>query len=268
MRHTPILYVGCLLLSVILFLTTAAGWALFLFRPAWFPLAISVAGHDWDQQFMRTLWITGVIFTAAQLALAWALLRRRKAASGVPRPEPGWMEFVWTGATAVLFLAMAATGSRGWASVANRGPGVETIEVYAHQFAWNFRYPGPDGRFGRTSIDQISDSGGNPIGVDSKDLRGLDDITTATLRVPTGRTVLLVLHSRDVIHDFFVRELRTKQDVVPGMEIPLEIRVDEPGQYEIACAELCGLGHSQMRSVLIAMPPAEYDRWKAAPKTP
>jgi cytochrome c oxidase subunit 2 len=69
-----------------------------------------------------------------------------------------------------------------------------------------------------------------------------------------------------VIHDFFVRELRTKQDIVPGMEIPFELRVDRPGSYEIACAQLCGLGHSQMRSVLIAMPPAEYDQWKRQPR--
>ena len=80
--------------------------------------------------------------------------------------------------------------------------------------------------------------------------------------IPAGRDVLLLLHSRDVIHDFFVRELRTKQDIVPGMEIPLEIHVDRPGQYEIACAELCGLGHSQMRSFLIVMAPDQYDNWK------
>jgi cytochrome c oxidase subunit 2 len=59
-----------------------------------------------------------------------------------------------------------------------------------------------------------------------------------------------------------VRELRTKQDIVPGMEIPLDVHVDRPGEYEIACAELCGLGHSQMRSLMIVMPAGEYDRWK------
>ena len=83
-----------------------------------------------------------------------------------------------------------------------------------------------------------------------------------SLRIPAQRDVLLLLHSRDVIHDFFVRELRTKQDIVPGMEIPLELHIDQSGRYEIACAELCGLGHSQMRSFLIVMPPEEYDRWK------
>jgi cytochrome c oxidase subunit 2 len=143
-----------------------------------------------------------------------------------------------------------------------RTAGKEIIHVEAHQFAWSFHYPGPDGAFGHTNIALISDAGANPIGLDPADPAGKDDIVTATLRIPAKRDVLLLLHSRDVIHDFFVRELRTKQDIVPGMEIPLELRVETPGTYEIACAELCGLGHSQMRSVLIAMPAAEYDQWK------
>ena len=136
------------------------------------------------------------------------------------------------------------------------------IDVYAHQFAFNFRYAGPDGIFGHTGIEFINDAEGNPAGLDPGDPAAKDDIVTANLRIPAGRDVLLRLHSRDVIHDFFVRELRTKQDIVPGMEIPLEVRVEKPGSYEIVCAELCGLGHSQMRSLLIVMPPAEYDQWK------
>jgi cytochrome c oxidase subunit II len=104
--------------------------------------------------------------------------------------------------------------------------------------------------------------GGNSLGIDPADPDGKDDIVTASLRVPAGRDVLLLLHSRDVIHDFFVRELRTKQDIVPGIEIPLEIHVDRPGEYEIACAELCGLGHSQMRSLMIVMEAEAFDKWK------
>ncbi len=252
-----------MLLGLIIFLVTVAGWGLFFLKPAWFPLAITAAGVDWDNQFTRTLWITGAIFTAAQLALVWVIVRRRKAVTGPAKPEAGWLEYVWTAATAILFLSLAFTGSRSWASIPVNRPGVEVIEVYAHQFAWHFRYPGPDKRFGKTALELISDSGGNSLGIDPRDSRGKDDFVTATLRVPVGRPVLLVLHSRDVIHDFFVRELRTKQDVVPGMEIPLEITVEKAGQYEIACAELCGLGHSQMRSLLIALPADEYDRWKA-----
>ena len=256
-----------MLLGRLLVILTLACCAPFALHPAflhagWFPPAITNEALQYDRQFGWTLWICGFLFVALQLLLAWAVLRRSKRASAIPAASESRLELGWTVAAVVLFVAIALAGSRTWAKVPVRDEGRETIEVYAHQFAWNFRYTGPDGRFGRTSIDQISDSGGNPFGIDPADKRGTDDVVTATLRVPVGRDVLLILKSRDVIHDFFVRELRTKQDVVPGMEIPLEIHLARAGEYEIACAELCGLGHSQMRSLLIAMPPEDYDRWK------
>jgi cytochrome c oxidase subunit II len=251
-----------MLLGLILLVLTLAGCILFTVKPAWFPAAITTEALAWDRQFTWTLTIAGIIFIAAQLVLAWTIVRGRRrrmpsAAAGHPI-----LELTWTAATAVLFLTLSVLGSRGWAKVPARGAGKETIEVHAHQFAWSFRYPGQDGRFGHSAIGFISDAGGNPVGIDPADPAGKDDIVAANLRIPAGRDVLLLLHSRDMIHDFFVRELRTKQDIVPGMEIPLELRVDQPGKYEIACAELCGLGHSQMRSFLIVMPPEEYDRWK------
>jgi cytochrome c oxidase subunit 2 len=246
--------------SGFLFIAIAlAGAALFFIRPAWFPLSIDSAAHAWDHEFFVTLIVTGIIFIGAHLLLAWTILRAHKE---TPVNSSWRLELLWTSTTAFLFLGLAMLGSRGWARIPERAPGEERIEVYARQFAWDFRYPGPDGVFGRTANQFISDSGGNPLGLDPADADGRDDIVSATLRMPVGRNVLLLLHSRDVIHDFFVRELRTKQDIVPGTEIPLEIRVDRPGQYEIACAELCGLGHSQMHSLLIAMPPAEYEQWK------
>ncbi len=251
-------------LGLVLIFLAAAGCGLFILKPAWFPIPITAEALSYDRQFGWTLWITGFIFVAVQLLLAWVILRGRRVQ--IARQSSGHraLEIAWTTCTAALFLSLAIIGSRGWAKTPAPTPGRETIEVYAHQFQWNFRYPGRDGRFGKTSIDLISDSGGNPFGIDPADPAGKDDIVSARLLVPTGRTLLLLLHSRDVIHDFFVRELRTKQDIVPGMEIPLEIRVDRPGEYEIACAELCGLGHSQMRSTMVAMPPAEYERWKSA----
>jgi cytochrome c oxidase subunit 2 len=246
-----------MLLGLILFLVTLAGCILFAVKPLWFPVPITAEALAWDHQFTRTLWITGIIFIAAQLLLAWTVIRGRSAAISHRR-----LELTWTIATAALFLTLSVPGSLGWAKVPTQKAGEEIIEVHAHQFAWSFRYPGPDGHFGRTAIEFISDAGANPVGIDPKDPAGKDDFVTATLRIPAQRDVLLLLHSRDVIHDFFVRELRTKQDIVPGMEIPLEVHVNQPGSYEIACAELCGLGHSQMRSVLIVMPPSEYDAWK------
>ena len=251
-----------MLLGFILFLITLAGCILFAAKPVWFPAPITAEALAYDHQFTWTLWITGIIFIAAQLLLAGTIIRGRKRLIASSTTGHRRLELAWLATTAALFITLSILGSRGWAKVPAAAAGKETIEVHAHQFAWNFRYPGPDGRFGHTAIEFISDAGGNPVGIDPKDPAGKDDIVAATLRIPAQRDVLLLLHSRDVIHDFFVPELRTKQDIVPGMEIPLEIHVDQPGTYEIACAELCGLGHSQMRSVLIAMPPAEYDQWK------
>jgi cytochrome c oxidase subunit 2 len=252
-----------MLLGLILLLVTLAGCLLFAFKPVWFPVAITVEALAYDRQFTWTLWIAGAIFVAAQILLAWTILRGRRRSVASSSTGHRGLELTWTVATAALFLTLSVLGSRGWARIPTGGAVRETIEVHAHQFAWSFRYPGPDGRFGHAAIEFISDAGGNPVGIDPKDPAGKDDTVVASLRIPAGRDILLLLHSRDVIHDFFVRELRTKQDIVPGMEIPLEVHVEQPGTYEIACAELCGLGHSQMRSFLIVMPPADYDRWKA-----
>jgi cytochrome c oxidase subunit II len=253
-----------MLFGLVLVLLTFAGCTIFAIRPAWFPVPISAEALQYDHQFSRTLWICGAIFVAVQLLLAWTVLRGGRAGKAAPGSSHRGLEIGWSVATAVLFLTLAGLGSRGWARMPGPATGKEIIEVYSHQFAWNFRYPGPDRRFGRTKTDFISDSGGNSLGIDPADPEGRDDIVTASLRVPARRDVLLLLHSRDVIHDFFVRELRTKQDIVPGMEIPLEIHVDRPGEYEIACAELCGLGHSQMRSLMIVMEAEAFDKWKAS----
>lgn len=251
-----------MLLGIILLALAIAGCILFVVKPVWFPVAITAEAVRNDHQFTSTLWIAGLIFVAVQVLLAWTILRGRKRAMPSSATGHTGLELTWLGVTAALFLTLASLGSSGWAKTATVGAGKEIIEVHAHQFAWSFRYPGPDGRFGRTAIGFISDAGGNPVGIDPQDPAGKDDVVTANLRIPAQHDVLLLLHSRDVIHDFFVPELRTKQDIVPGMEIPLEIHVDQPGTYEIACAELCGLGHSQMRSLMIVMPPAEYDQWK------
>lgn len=194
------------------------------------------------------------------ISLVVALTSRRTAAGRWNAPRH--LELYWLAIVAAILAGLAITGSRTWAKTTGVTRQAEVIEVYARQFAWSFRYPGADGRFGRTDNKFITDSGGNPMGVDPADQAGLDDVIQSKLRIPAGRDVTLLLHSRDVIHDFFVRELRTKQDIVPGMEIPLTVHVDVPGEYEIACAELCGLGHSQMRGLLIVMPAAEYMRWR------
>jgi cytochrome c oxidase subunit 2 len=170
---------------------------------------------------------------------------------------------LWTSATAVLFIGLTLMGEQVWARVHFQGApeGSIPIEVTGQQFVWNFRYPGADGKFGTLDLKQINDSAGNPLGIDSKDPAGKDDLTTPTVAVPVNRPVELMLRSKDVTHSFFVPELRLKQDAVPGMVIRIHFTADKTGRFEIACAELCGLGHYKMRSFLEVMEQADYDKW-------
>ncbi len=259
-----------MILVALLVVVIAAAIALFVAPPAWFPAPISALASAFDAQFTRTLWLTGFGFLLVQLLLIYVVLRYRKTGKK-PAAFTGntRLELIWTSITALLFFGLALLGMPVFTipHLGPEAPGAEIIEVGAHQFAWNFRYPGPDGKFGRTDLRLISDAGGNPIGLDPTDPASRDDIVVATLRVPVARDVVLTLKSRDVVHDFFVRELRVKQDAVPGMNIPYRFRAEKTGSIEIACAELCGLGHSQMRAVMLVLPAAEYEQWKTKAAT-
>ncbi len=255
-----------MILVALLVVLIAAAVFLFAAPPAWFPIPISALATSFDTQFTRTLWLTGFGFLLVQVLLVYVIVRYRMRAGGEAAKFTGnpRLEVIWTSIIAVLFFGLALMGMPVFTGP-HLGPeakGAEIIEVDAHQFAWTFRYPGPDGIFGRTDLKLISDAGGNPLGLDPADPAGNDDIVVSTLRVPVGREVVLTLKSRDVVHDFFVRELRVKQDAVPGMNIPYRFRADKTGDFEIACAELCGLGHSQMRAVMKVMPAVDYERWK------
>jgi cytochrome c oxidase subunit 2 len=166
--------------------------------------------------------------------------------------------------TAVIFIGLGIQGNRVWAAyfLTDAPPGALTIEVTAQQFAWNFRYPGPDGKFGRTDPKLIDDSLGNYIGLDPKDPAGQDDVTTQNIMaVPLNRPVRVMLRSKDVTHSFFVPQLRVKQDAVPGMAIRIHFTATKAGEYEIACAELCGMQHYKMRGRLLVMEEAEFQKW-------
>ncbi len=175
-------------------------------------------------------------------------------------------EILWTAAAVILFVGVAAGSSTIWSRLHIDEPSAKAlrIEALGKQFAWNFRYAGADGKFGRTDLKFVNDANANPFGLDEKDPAAKDDIVTAAVRVPAGAPIVLQLKARDVIHNFFVRELRLKQDLVPGLDIPLAFTADKPGTYEVACSELCGLGHHQMRTTLIVMDPQEFDSWMKA----
>ncbi|HYW43385.1 MAG TPA: cytochrome c oxidase subunit II [Bryobacteraceae bacterium] len=253
-----------MLLAPLVWAIAVATAYFFFARTWWFPPPISQHGLAYDAQFNRTLLVVGIIFILAQFALGYVIWKFRNDGRRAGYSHGNnKLETLWTSATAILFLGLVVMGSKIWASVHfdEAPPDAMTIEVMSKQFAWNFRYPGPDGKFGHTDLKLINDSAGNPMGLDDKDPASKDDIVSASLKVPAGKPIKLILHSRDVIHNFFVRELRLKQDIVPGMEIPFHFQADQPGIYEVPCSELCGLGHFQMRTTMQVMSQAEFDQW-------
>jgi cytochrome c oxidase subunit 2 len=174
------------------------------------------------------------------------------------------METFWTVVTAVIFIGLAVQGNRIWAHYILTAPPADalTVEVTAQQFAWNFRYAGADGRFGRTDPRLINDANANYLGLDPKDPAGRDDVLTQNIMaVPVNRPVRVLLRSKDVTHSFFVPVLRVKQDAVPGLGISVHFTAIKTGEYEIACAELCGMQHYKMRGRLLVMSEADYENW-------
>lgn len=246
------------LLLVILVAVTVYVFASGNYAP---PAPITSVGVAIDHQYDLTLAVTGTVFILSQLGLAFAVFRFRDRGQKAHFTRGNnTMELVWTSATIILFLGLGLMGRKAWAEVrfTQAEPDAIQVEVTTNQFVFNFRYPGPDGKFGRLDPKQISASTGNPLGIDQNDPAGKDDIVVPTITVPVNRQVQLLIRSQDVIHNFYVRELRLQQDATPGMVISLHFTANAIGQYEVVCTQLCGLGHSRMHSYLNVVSDADY----------
>jgi cytochrome c oxidase subunit II len=249
------------LLLVILVVVTVYVFAADLY-PA--PTPINSVGKAVDHQYDLTLYVTGAVFILSQLGLAYAIFRFRDRGGRANFSKGNdIMEILWTTATIILFLGLGFLGRKAWAEVrfTPAAPSAIQIEVTGTQFVFNFRYPGPDGKFGKLDPALIDASVGNPLGLDPKDPAGKDDIVVPTLTVPLNREVELLIRSQDVIHNIFVRELRLQQDAVPGMVVPVHFTADKIGQYDIMCTQLCGLGHYKMHSVLNVVSEADFQNF-------
>jgi cytochrome c oxidase subunit 2 len=217
------------------------------------PAPITAVGVAIDHQYDMTLAVVAVAFISSQLGLAFVVLRYRDHGQKVLFSRGNnTLEALWTSITAVVFVGLGLLGGRAWANSRDlpATPDLVTIEVTEAQFAFDFRYPGPDGKFGRIDPKQVDASLGNPLGLDSNDPASADDIVVPTLTIPVDREVELLFRSQDVIHNFFVRELRLQQDAVPGLIVPIRFKAEKIGHYEVVCTQLCGLGHSNMHTYL------------------
>ena len=259
-------------LAVIIWVLTLLSVLLFVSGKWWFPTPISEHAPALDRQFMITILVVGISFTAAQIGLGWMVWKYRD--TGKPGDRAVYshgsnrLEMLWTVITAVIFIALAVMGQSVWASLRlhDAPAGSYTVEAVAQQFQWNFHYAGADNKFGRTDPTLIDDGALNFIGLDPADAAGRDDSVTAALAIPVNRPVELRLRSKDVIHNFWVPQLRFKQDLVPGMEIKVHFTANKVGKYELACAELCGQLHFKMKSYMLVLPEDELAALQVLPQ--
>ena len=258
-------------LAVIIWLLTLGSVSLFFVKKWWFPTGISEHAPALDRQFMLTIIVVGLAFTAAQVGLGYMVWKYRDTGNrdrATYTHGSSKLEVVWTTVTAVIFIGLAVMGQSVWASLRfNEAPaGAFKVDVVAQQFQWNFHYAGTDGVFGRTDPTLIDDSALNFIGLDEADPNMKDDAVHSVLVVPVNRPVELALRSKDVIHNFWVPELRFKQDLVPGMVIRVHFTANTVGKYELACAELCGQLHFKMKSYMLVLPAEEHQALTAMPQ--
>jgi len=261
---------GLGLLCVIWLITLISSY-FFIAKTWWLPAGASASAAAIDHQFAVTYLIVGVVFVVAQMALGFVVWKYRS--DGFTSPA-GYshgstkLEILWTTLTIILFVGLNLVGSPIWAAERFRPAvdGATRVEVTGMQFAWYFRYPGPDGKFGATlpELEDPSSGGEGALGLDPMDPSSKDDVVTGVMEVPVSREVELILRAHDVIHSFFVPALRFKQDAVPGLAIHMHFTPTQIGTYEIACAELCGLGHYKMHGVVKVVSQNEFDQWLAA----
>jgi cytochrome c oxidase subunit 2 len=223
--------------------------------------------------------LMAVLFVGWGAFFVYTLFRFRKSAHpvadhhGVTSHTSTYLEIGVAVAEAVLLFGFSVPLWIKWVDKPPAPGEALTVQVTGEQFAWNIHYPGPDGKFGRQSTDKI-DMQTNPLGLDRSDPDAKDDVITLNqLHLPVNKPVIVRLRSKDVIHSFNVPEFRVKQDAVPGLTIPIwftpTITTEEMRQktgnpeftYEIACAQLCGLGHYRMRGFVTVESQEEFTKW-------
>jgi cytochrome c oxidase subunit 2 len=234
----------------------------------WLSPDISAHGAPIDEQMSETMAEAGLSFLLSQFLLAIFIWKYAQSRPGEKiKKFPGGARGLVIAAFLLVgteVLALGAFGAKAWASMYLSPPSASAmpVQVQAGQFAFYFRYPGPDGKFGPAHPDLISESNQNFFGLDlDHDQDSKDDIVTAEMAIPVNREIHLLMHSKDVGHSFYVPELRVQQDFVPGLDLSIHFTANKIGKYEIVCTQLCGLGHYNMKAYLYVMSQEDFDNW-------
>jgi len=245
---------------------------LFHFFSPWYFTPIASNWDTVDSTVDVTFWVTGVVFVAVNLFLAYAIIRYRHRKHGPKHqahyePENKRLEWWLTGITSVGIAAMLAPGLAVWAKFVTVPEDAQAVEVLGQQWAWTYRFPGQDGELGAADSNLISID--NPFGLDPNDPVGQDDrlVTSPELHLPVGKPVRLLLRAKDVNHQFAVPQFRVKMDMVPGMVTYFWLTPTRTGTFDVLCEQLCGVAHFAMRGRVVVDEEPDFETWLAAQPT-
>jgi cytochrome c oxidase subunit 2 len=233
-----------------------------LLAPWFLPADASAHGPALDHHLLLNLWIALALLALAHVILLLGLILRRHSEA----TSLNHIEYLPLAALALLFATLTVKAERLWAATRYTGASLTAlqVEVTGVQFAWYFRYPGPDATFGITRPALVAPGEGNPLGLDPTDPHSADDLISSELVLPAHREVDLRLNAQDVIHGFSIPELRLKQNAVPGQALHIHFTPTTPGTYAILCTQLCGLGHYRMNATLRIVTSNEFALWLAS----
>jgi len=238
--------------------------------PWWFTPIASNWGMM-DDTVKLTFWVTGAVFVAVNLFMAYCVVRYRHRKGREQRseyePENRKLEWWLTILTSVGVAAMLAPGLFVWAKFVTVPDDAVEVEAVGQQWTWSYRLPGEDGVLGATDASFVTVT--NPFGMDVSDDKGRDDVLVADpeLHLPINQPVKMLLRSKDVLHNFTVAQFRVKMDLVPGMVTYMWLTPSRRGTYDVLCEELCGVGHFAMRGRVVVDSEEEYEAWLAQQPT-
>lgn len=239
---------------------------LFHWLNPWQPPPLASNWQSMDDTLTITFVITGIFFVVLCAFLVYVIWRfhRRGAQAAEPvayQPINHKLERWLTGITAVGIGALLAPGLKVYADFVHPPADAMAVEVLGSQWRWRYRFPGADGKLGASDPRFVSAS--NPFGLDPKDPAGQDDalIDGNELHLPLNKPVKMLLRAQDVLHDFYVPPFRARMNMVPGLVTTFWFTPTLAGQFEAMCAQLCGVGHPNMRGVVVVENDAAFQAW-------
>ena len=251
------------MVMAIVIVLLVVGSVLFHLLSPWYLTPIASNWTTIDDTISITFWVTGSVFVAVNLFMAYCVVRYRhqKGSRADYEPENKKLEGWLIGLTALGIVAMLAPGLVVWAKFVDVPKDAAVFEAVGKQWHWSYRFPGKDGVLGSVDARHISDK--NPFGINPDDPFGKDDvlITSPEVHLPVGKPVKALLRSIDVLHDFAVPQFRVKMDLVPGLVTYLWFTPTRVGKFDLLCEELCGTAHFTMRGKVVVDEERVFQEW-------